>query len=146
MTPLPISVIIPTLDRRNRLARTIASVLRQEVTPAEVIVIDASVAPVSIDELVDLGRQLQVATEFIRIIPRVRGAAAQRNAGFARASQPFVLFMDDDIDLGPGCLDLLWRTLHSDGRVGACGVVNTNQHYHPPGRLMRRIYHLLGCP
>ncbi|MBW8782061.1 MAG: glycosyltransferase family 2 protein [Verrucomicrobia bacterium] len=146
MSLLPISIIIPTLDRRDRLLRTVSSLLAQDVLPVEIIVIDASASPIESDVF---GERLQLckAVPTIRCLPsQQRGAAAQRNQGFAVATQPFVLFMDDDVDLEAGCISTLWETLHSDPRIGGCGAGIVNQHYHPPGRAMRWAYQLMGCP
>ncbi len=86
------------------------------------------------------------APRFICLPATQRGAAAQRNQGVVAASQPFILFADDDVDLQPGCLDALWQAVQNDIRLGACGVVIVNQHYHSPGRLIRMVFGLLGCP
>lgn len=137
---LPISAIIPTLDRRERLLRTVASVLAQDPRPAEIIIVDASSAPAT-------AADFATGSTVIRCHPAAtRGAAAQRNQGVAHATQPFVLFLDNDVDLEPGCLAALWAVLQTSPRLGAAGVVLSNQHYHPPGRVLRFIYRLLGCP
>jgi glycosyltransferase involved in cell wall biosynthesis len=139
---IPVSAIIPTLGRPERVVRTIASLLGQECVPAEIIVVDATTPPLAADRL-----PLPPAGVRIHLLPAVqRGAAVQRNQAVAAATQPFVLFADDDIDLEPGCLTTLWDTVQADPKLGACGAVITNQDYHPPGRAMRRAYALLGCP
>ncbi len=146
MSLLPISTIIPTLDRPERLRRTLASLLAQEVHPAEIIIVDASPVPVEESALADLLAGLAPAPRLVCLRPTERGAAVQRNQGFAAATQPFILFADDDIDLEPGCVAALWQALQDDSGLGGCGAVITNQSYAPPGRAMRLIYRLLGCP
>ncbi len=142
MTLIPVSTVIPTLDRRERLLLTVAGVLAQDMCPVEIIVIDASAAPVTAADLPlpPAGVRLccQPASQ--------RGAAAQRNQAVTCATQPFVLFLDNDIDLQPGCIAALWAILQANPRLGAAGAVLGNQHYHPPGRVLRLIYQLLGCP
>ncbi len=142
MTIIPASVIIPTLDRRERLNQTIASLLAQNVRPAEIIIVDASAPTTNTQDL-------PTPAEGIRLRclgATTRGAAAQRNEGVAAATQPFILFADDDIDLEPDCLATLWQTLRDDPPVGGCSAVISNQSYHPPSRIMRWLYTLLGCP
>jgi glycosyltransferase involved in cell wall biosynthesis len=146
MPLLPISTVIPTLGRPERLRRTLASLLAQSVLPAEIIIIDASSQPATEVSLAELLVGLTPAPRIICRTPTERGAAVQRNQGFAIATQPYVLFSDDDVDLEPGCLAALWQTLQNDPRLGGCGVVITNQYYHPPGYPMRLLYRLLGCP
>jgi len=139
---IPATAVIPTLGRPDRLKRTVAGLLAQDTVPAEIIVVDATIPPMT-------PAGLPVPPAGVRLVchPAVqRGAAAQRNQGVAAATQSFILFADDDIDLDPGCLAALWQAMQADAGLGACGVVITNQHYHPPGAAMRRIYALLGCP
>lgn len=70
----------------------------------------------------------------------VAGAAPQRNEGVGLAKQPFILFMDDDITLEPGCLRHLWQVMHSF-RPLAAGVTATiiNEAYVPPGKWTRKV-------
>ncbi len=139
---LPVSVLIPTLNRPERLCRTVAQLLAGASLPAEIIVVDASARPVTASDL-------PAPPEGVRVLcaPALRrGAAAQRNQAFALSGQPHVLFSDDDLDFRGDTLGLLWRELGRDGSLGACGVVLENHHYHPPGRLMRSFLRLLGCP
>lgn len=139
---LPVSVLIPTMNRRERLVRTVEQLLARRSLPAEVIVVDASERPVT-------PLDLPPPPEGVRVLCQPaarRGAAAQRNQAFALAGQPHVLFSDDDLDFRGDTLGLLWRELEQDPSLGACGVVLENQHYHPPGRIMRAFFRLLGCP
>jgi GT2 family glycosyltransferase len=139
---IPASAVIPTLGRAGRLRRTLASLFAQEVVPAEIVIVDATIPAVTADSL-----PLPPAGVRLACQPAAsRGAAVQRNQGVAAATQPFILFLDDDVDLEPGCVAALWTALETDPRLGACGVVISNQHYHPPGRFMRRVYALLGAP
>lgn len=146
MSLLPVSTIIPTINRRGRLRQTLASLLAQEVRPAEIILIDASPVPVTANSLADLLAGVAPAPRLVCLIAAEKGAAVQRNQGVAAATQPYILFADDDVDLEPGCLATLWQALQDDAGLGGCGAVITNQFYHPPGPALRRFLHLLGCP
>lgn len=146
MSLLPLSTIIPTMGRVERLRRTLASLLAQEVRPAEIIIIDASPVPAVAADFAGLLGKISPASRIVCLSATERGAAVQRNQGFEAATQPFILFADDDIDLEPGCLAALWQAMQEDAQLGGCGVVITNQHYSPPGPIMRLVYGLLGCP
>ena len=142
MKLLPASVILPTLGRRERLQRTVASVLAQDSIPCEIIIVDASRDAVTVADLPTLPPGVVVQC----LTADRPGAATQRNQGFRQATQPFVLFLDNDVDLAPGCLSALWQALAADPAVGGVGVLIDNQAYHPPGRVLRRLYYWLGCP
>ena len=142
MSLVPVSAVIPTLGRPERVVRTLTGLLAQDCVPVEIIVIDASLPPLHSSRLPSTPGNVR-----IRLLPAVaRGAALQRNQGVAASTQPFVLFVDDDVDLDPGCTKTLWDALQADPGLGAGGAVIINQSYHPPGRALRRAYALLGCP
>ncbi len=142
MQLLPVSAIIPTLDRRERLTRTLASLFAQSAVPAEVLVVDASALSVATPDLPPAPSGVQVRC----LRAERRGAAAQRNQAQLQAAQPYILYMDDDMDLEPGCIAALWNALQSNPRCGGCGTLLINQQYNPPGRALRRILAWLGCP
>jgi GT2 family glycosyltransferase len=113
-----ISVVIPTADRKEILLETLASVLQQTVTPAEVLIVDngreATVLP-------DLPPHVSV----VRTAPRI-GPSAARNAGARAARSGIVAFLDDDDLWLP---DYLERIVERFAQTGADAVV---------GQLMRK--------
>ena len=87
-----VSVVIPTRNRRALLERALASALRQRHVQVEVIVVDEASGDGTAAYLHDLGEP-RVST--IRH-EAPRGVAAARNEGLARASAPWIAFLDDD--------------------------------------------------
>ena len=92
---MTLSVVIATHNRKDVLARTLPSLLAQDLPPAEyeiVLVVDGST-----DGTADMLRALSPRCA-LRILeaPR-RGPGAARNAGVAAARGDTVLFLDDDI-------------------------------------------------
>ena len=142
MTVLPVSLIIATRDRRDRLLQTLQSLLAQDHVPKEWIIIDASAPPVTVPDLPELPREVTVRC----CAAHVRGAAAQRNQGFNLSTQPHLLWLDDDVDLQAGCLGALWQCLQADPAVGGCSAHVLNATYHPPGPGLRQVLGWLGCP
>jgi glycosyltransferase involved in cell wall biosynthesis/peptidoglycan/xylan/chitin deacetylase (PgdA/CDA1 family) len=94
-----VSIVIPTFNRRDTLARTLPSVFNQHF-PAEqrevIVVIDGST-----DGTAKLLRSLRPPCEFHVIEQSNRGQAAARNAGLFQARGEIVLFLDDDILCAP---------------------------------------------
>jgi GT2 family glycosyltransferase len=101
--PLPfISIIIPTYGRESILCETIANVLQQTYAHYEVIVVDqtAQHSPETqayLDQVAKDGK--------IRLF-QVNWASlpGARNFGVRRSMGDVVLFLDDDVQLPPGCL------------------------------------------
>src|SRR5436305_5803487 len=89
--PLEVSVVIPTHDRPEGLARLLAGLHRQTVAPArfEVIVVDDGSSEPAV---VDSGEL------WVRVLrhEQPRGPAAARNSGWRAASGDIVAFIDDD--------------------------------------------------
>jgi glycosyltransferase involved in cell wall biosynthesis len=109
-----VSVIIPTFNGAATLAEAIGSVRAQDV-PVEIIVVDDG----STDETprLDLGDAIVIRQEN-------RGPAAARNTGLARATAPFIAFLDDDDLWMSGKLRAQLETLAAHPRVlatiGSC--------------------------
>lgn len=138
---MPASAVIPTRNRPASLARTLASLLEQAPQPAAVVVVDASEDNASrrICEAAEGSWRTRLAYRRAE----TRGAAAQRNQGVAASAEPFLLFMDDDVELEPYCLVRLWRALELDSGLGGASAMIANQTYAEPGWVSRQLYRLL---
>ena len=99
-TPAPrITVVIPTYNRRALLARTLPTVLTQDMPREDyevIVVVDGST-----DGSAAWLRGLTPPVAFRVLEQSNRGPGAARNAGVAAARGRIVLFLDDDILCGP---------------------------------------------
>lgn len=122
---LDISVVIPTLGRRDRLARTFHALEKQTVAPGsfEVIVVSDPSGEETADtaELVSSGYSFRSQ----HLVAMSAGASAARNAGWKSASSPIVLFLGDDILASPQLLEahLEWHRQRGGPQVGVLGRV-----------------------
>jgi len=118
VTPV-VSVIIPTRNRREWLAQSVASVLGQRGIDLELIVVDDASADGSGEWLESL------RDPRLRVIRQThhQERSAARNAGLAGCGGEFVLFLDDDDQLWPGALvDLCVRLRLHPAAVAAVGA------------------------
>lgn len=127
--PPDVDVLIPTADRPAALAPTLAGLLGQVPRVAggptfRVLVADqsrplpsASTGP----EVATAVAALRRAGVDVRVEhrPHRRGIAEQRHWLLEQAEAPAVLFLDDDVLLGPDALARLWDAL----RTLRCGLV-----------------------
>jgi GT2 family glycosyltransferase len=90
-----VSVVIPTYNRRARLARVLEGLDRQSVEPGsfQVVVVDDG----SVDQTADSLRNRRSPFDLQIVEQANQGPAAARNAGVARAEADLVLFLDDDV-------------------------------------------------
>ncbi len=140
---ISVTAIIPCAGRIARLKKTLNSIDSQSVVPAQLIIVDGSPDFAIKHSLTDVNLQNLNVTV---VEAAARGAGVQREQGLSMAEQPFILFMDDDIDLEDGCIEAMWDRLQAAEDLGGCNALIMNQSYHPPGKLMRRMLGLVGCP
>lgn len=115
---VPISAVVATRRRAEPLRRTLAAFAAQSVQPSEWIIVDAS-DDRQTEDLCAAGGTVVSDRPVIRYLrAAVRGAASQRNAGFARALERFVLFVDDDVLPEPDCLARMWRAMEQNPQMG----------------------------
>lgn len=118
-----VDVLIPTIGRGPELATTLAGLAAQDDPPFRVVVSDQSAAGVlddcaAVHQMVRLLRAQGREVVVDRHLPR-RGLAEQRQHLLGAAQAPFVLFLDDDVWLEPGCVARMAEALETLG----CGFV-----------------------
>jgi len=143
MRILPATAVVATRNRAHTLRQTLASLERQHVLPAEMIVVDASDDSMTRDVLGEFSLRVRESCLVTWMAADITGAAAQRNQGLVAATHTSILFLDDDILFEPECVIRLWNVLQSDSRLGGVNAMIVNQRYQPPGRVSRALFTLL---
>ncbi len=114
-----VSVVIPTHDRASLITRAVDSVLAQEGTELEVIVVDDG----STDDTHAVIASHYGGDERVVYVSQAQtGVAGARNAGLARARGNLVAFLDSDDVWRPGKLALQLACL---ARVPEAGMIWT---------------------
>ncbi len=119
-----ISIVIPTFNRPDRLARALHGVLQAHgALVIEVIVVDDGSSDAAGVEAVARGADPTGRT--VRILRQSnRGPAAARNAGASASGADVLVFLDDDCVLTPGCLEIhlgVHRTSPADEVLAVMG-------------------------
>lgn len=113
---LPVAIVLPTFGRESVLLDTIRQSLEQTPAPGQVIVVDQSPAhDAATDRALGAWRDAG-AIDWIRLEHPSQPAALNR--GLLAARQPVVLFLDDDVRMGPG-LAGAHAARYADGSVTA---------------------------
>lgn len=103
-----ISIIIPFYNSEATLARTIESVLDQKLENVEIILVNDG----SIDGSKAIAESY-LNNEFIKMInQRNQGVSAARNSGAKISDGEYLIFLDSDDTLTPGCLNLIASNLN----------------------------------
>lgn len=103
-----VSIILPTLNRRNLLSRAVDSILNQTFKNWELIVVDDG----SSDETFSLVREYQIANENIRYMRHSnKKLPLSLNTGIQAACGEFVTFIGSDDEYKPEHLELRYNYL-----------------------------------
>ncbi len=113
-----VTVLIPTLNRYRYLHVVLANLREQTVRPHEIIIIDQS----PVDK-----RDATVAEKFADLPLRLMfqdepGQCVSRNAGLAVSTGDYILFIDDDDELGPTLIEDHLRNLYKFDADVSAGV------------------------
>lgn len=113
-----VSVIIPTYNRKELLARAMKSVLEQSYPVTELIIVDDGSTD-GTGEMVRAWEDTRIRYVYAQLN---RGAAAARNAGIAQVSKEmeFVAFQDSDDLWLPGKLEKQMQAFASHPDAGFC--------------------------
>ena len=115
-----VSVLIPTLSRRQYLRTLLGQLRNQTIRPLEIIVVDQT-------PLRD--RDFHLSSDFadlpLRIIHRDQaGQCSSRNAGLREASGDYILFIDDDDEIPPDLIEKHLRNLMASRADVSSGVAH----------------------
>lgn len=108
-----VSVVIPTFNRAESVGRAIRSVMEQEASPAEIVVVDDGSTDATRDVLEQFGSRIVSVAIAHSGLPSVA-----RNAGIQASSSELVAFLDSDDEWLPYKLGAQLRTLEQDDSVG----------------------------
>ena len=125
-----ISVVIPTLDRRFTLPRTLDSVLNQTLPPDEIIVVDNG----STD-----GTSSMLKTNYPDVIclhEAKRGVSAARNKGILFAKGVWIALLDSDDIWQPLKLE---EQLKANKNSPGYRLIHTDEHWYRRGKRVNQL-------
>lgn len=109
----PVSVVIPTYNREDRLSSAIRSVLEQTAPPSEIIVVDDG--------------STDGTPALVRAMPEVRylrqenqGVSAARNHGIRAAQHDWIALLDSDDEWLPRKVERQWDALEREPKFRFC--------------------------
>ena len=92
-----VCVVVPTYQRRELLARCLAALAAQSLTPAEyeVVIADDAASDATRQQVEEFAARVAFTVRYLPVTGR-HGPAAARNAGWRAARAPLIAFTDDD--------------------------------------------------
>ncbi|WP_448501134.1 glycosyltransferase family 2 protein [Sphingomonas sp.] len=113
---LAASIVICTRDRPDALAACLASLARQTLRPAEIVVVDNA----SRDART---REAALAAGVVYVREDRPGLDIARNTGWRRATGEFVAYTDDDVELHPRWLEAMTAAFDAPEIGAVTGLV-----------------------
>jgi glycosyltransferase involved in cell wall biosynthesis len=110
-----VSVIIPTYNRSQKVARAIQSVLDQSFRDLEIIVVDDGSTDDTNQRLDRFGFSIKYIRQSVN-----RGVSAARNRGIKSSCAPWIAFLDSDDYWLKGKLDVQMDFVHGNPGTVAC--------------------------
>lgn len=131
-----ISIIIPTIGRRQSLIDLLTSLTRQTMAALEIIVADGSCSD-EIEQVVKNPFWLSngLVIKHIRINPP--NAVKQREAAISMAKGTFLLLLDDDVVLESDCVEQLLSRMLENSQIVAVTADFNNQSWSQPTRFWK---------
>ncbi len=125
-----VAVAVCTLLRPDGLVRFLESLAGQTRPPDQIVVVDASPDTATEEALKAFAARRRTAREvvYVRVGRPLVGLTRQRNQALARVTTDLVAFFDDDIVLGPRCLEEMERVHRDEGRsVGVAAAIENER-------------------
>lgn len=113
---VPVSVVIPCYKCAATIERAVLSVFAQTVKPAEVILVDDASPDETMGKLQALQNRYGTWVRILQMPSNV-GAASARNAGWSKATQTYIAFLDADDAWHPRKLELQYAYMQSNPAV-----------------------------
>jgi glycosyltransferase involved in cell wall biosynthesis len=113
----PVSVVVPCYRCGTTIADSVASVHSQTLRPAQVVLVDDASPDDTVDALHAVAAMYPPGWIEVVALPENGGPSRARNAGWERATQPYVAFLDADDTWVPTKIELQMRALRADPEI-----------------------------
>lgn len=122
MVKIPISIIIPTMNRPETLVNTIVSVISSDNIPNEIIIIDQSKDKVKVAEIKQEIESIcgDICIKYITMMDASLTKA--RNLGCENCSNEIMVCMDDDIEVNKDTFKEIYNIMKDDNISMIAGI------------------------
>ncbi len=117
----PVSVVIPCYQCGESVERAVASVAAQTIVPAEVILVDDGSADDTVERLHALKEAYHPDWICVVELPGNCGPGTARNAGWEKATQRYLAFLDADDSWHPQKIELQYSWMKTNPSAALTG-------------------------
>lgn len=110
-----VSVIIPIYKVESYIIRCISSVLNQSFNDFEIILVDDCSPDFSLQKAIEFIKSCDKKIKVVSLCHDINlGQSAARNTGIKAASSKYILFLDSDDEILPGCIAEMLKKAEDD--------------------------------
>lgn len=122
MNDCKVSVIIPTMNRPNTLARTLRTIAAGSCLPAQIVIVDQSQNKDIAEQNRALAEKIGNDIRIDYIYQAEPSSTKARNRGISASSEDILIFSDDDVDLEPDTVGNIARLMESKDLAMIAGI------------------------
>lgn len=122
---VPVSVLIPTMNRPHALKRTLDGYLNAEFTPSQIVIVDQSVNETDSVAIKKILSNIN-GIEIIYVHQEVPSLTKARNNAFKLATQEIIICSDDDIDVYSDTVKRVYDLMKNDSSVAMIAGLDDN--------------------
>lgn len=122
MNVLPISVIIPTMNRQLSLKRTIEGIMSKKCIPDQIIIVDQSesIEDQRVNKEVVLKYKHEVQIDYV--YQHVPSSTKARNKGIEYCKNDIIIFSDDDVDVNDETIINIYTIMCNENIAMIAGI------------------------
>jgi len=117
----PVSVVVPCFRCVDTISDAVASIAAQSIKPAEVVLVDDCSGDGTLEALRSLAAGYRPGWIQVVALPANGGPSRARNAGWDRATQEYIAFLDSDDSWAPQKIEMQMRALSEDPEIALIG-------------------------
>ena len=122
---VPVSVLIPTMNRPNALKRTLDGYLNAECIPCQIVIVDQSVNESDSVAIKKILSEIN-DVEIIYLYQENPSLTKARNNAFKLATQEIIICSDDDIDVYSDTVKKVYRLMSNDSALAMIAGLDDN--------------------
>ena len=135
---LPISVLIPTMNRPQSLERTLTGYAQAAWIPKQIVVVDQTPDETMAAGIRQMIQSLDTRITITYVFQEIPSSSSARNNAMSHATEELIVFSDDDVDVYDDTLMHI-RDIMADSSVAMIAGINDNS-----GKSKTDIGYLLG--
>ena len=122
MTYLPISVLIPTMNRPDTLRDTLDSYMQAEYLPTQIVIVDQSEDQEMQEENKGIIKSYSLETRIEYFYQEIPSSTKARNTAIKLATEEILVFSDDDINIYLDTLNKVYSLMKDNNIAMTAGI------------------------